>query len=207
MNVLTFLFGAFLGLILTIGLLYYLYQKINIINHVKFGKISLPAFLLCAFLLFSYFKNWIPPVPLSMKYGAVYHHVKKHGDKYQLKFEKPRWYHWFKKSDRKYHYAVGDTVFCFVSIFAPTQLTKDCYHHWQQYFPKPGKWLPTDALGYKITGGRDGGYRGYTFKRNVSPGDWRVEVKTQDDAILGRIKFSIIAANAEHNRELKTIYQ
>ncbi len=207
MNVFTFLIGAVLGLVLTCSLLYLLHQKIHAMSKRYLLKVSLPVCSLFLFLIFSYFQNWIPPVPLSMKYGGVYHQVKKYGSDYRLKFEKPRWYQWFKKFDKEYHYAEGDTVFCFASIFAPTKLTKSCYHQWQQYFPKQHKWLPTDALGYKITGGRDGGYRGYTFKRNISPGDWRVDVKTEDGAIVGRIKFHIIATEAEPNREFKTVYK
>lgn len=111
-----------------------------------------------------------------------------------------------KKSDKTFHYVEGDTVFCFASIFAPTKLTKKCFHQWQKYFPQKKKWITTDNLGYKITGGRDGGYRGYTYKRYISPGEWRVDVKIEDGAILGRINFEIIEAEKK-DRHFKTIYQ
>ena len=206
MNVFTFFLGAFSGLFIAVGCLFILYKKVDSITRNKFIKIMLPAVILFFFLIFSYFKNWIPPVPLSLKYGAIYHHVKKQDSKYQLKFEKPRWYQFTKKSDKTYHYVKGDTVFCFASIFAPTKLTKGCYHQWQKYFPNRREWITTDSLGYKITGGRDGGYRGYTYKKNVSPGDWRIDVKIEDGATLGRINFKIIRTK-NTNREFKTIYQ
>ena len=206
MNVYTFFIGAFLGLIIALGCLYILYRKIDSVTRNKFIKISLPAVILFFFLIFSYYKNWIPPVPLSLKYGAIYHHVEKQGAEYQLKFEKPRWYQFLKKSDKTYQYAKGDTVFCFASIFAPTKLTKKCYHQWQKYFPNRGEWITTDSLGYKITGGRDGGYRGYTYKRNVSPGDWRIDVKIDEGATLGRINFEIIEIE-NTSRKFKTVYK
>jgi hypothetical protein len=53
-------------------------------------------------------------------------------------------------------------------------------------------WLTTDKHGYVLTGGRDGGYRGYTYKKNISPGEWRINVITDNELILGRIRFSII---------------
>jgi hypothetical protein len=52
--------------------------------------------------------------------------------------------------------------------------------------------MTTDRLDYKIQGGRDGGYRGYTMKRNVQPGKWRVDVETNEGMILGRIPFNLV---------------
>ena len=85
-------------------------------------------------------------------------------------------------------------------------MNRQINHQWQKYFPNRREWITTDSLGYKITGGRDGGYRGYTYKKNVSPGDWRIDVKIEDGATLGRINFKIIRTK-NTNREFKTIYQ
>lgn len=48
--------------------------------------------------------------------------------------------------------------------------------------------VTTDKLDYEVTGGRGGGYRGYTYKLNVS-GKWRVDEETEEGLLLGRIKF------------------
>ena len=48
-------------------------------------------------------------------------------------------------------------------------------------------------VAYRLTGGRDGGYRGYTFKKNVQSGDWRINIKTEDGLLLGRVDFTIFA--------------
>ncbi|MEJ2637787.1 MAG: DUF2914 domain-containing protein, partial [Calditrichia bacterium] len=69
-------------------------------------------------------------------------------------------------------------------------------HFWQHYDSRKQKWETTDRLGYAVTGGRKEGYRGFTFKRNVTPGKWRVEVKTENHQILGRIGFSVIEAGS-----------
>jgi len=45
-----------------------------------------------------------------------------------------------------------------------------------------------------VVGGRDNGYRGYTFKRHVQPGRWRVEVRTETGRLLGRIPFELVPA-------------
>ena len=45
--------------------------------------------------------------------------------------------------------------------------------------------MQTDKLGFKITGGREGGYRGYTYKRHMQPGEWKIDVKTKEGLVLG----------------------
>ncbi|OPX31632.1 hypothetical protein B1H10_08545 [candidate division KSB1 bacterium 4484_188] len=61
-------------------------------------------------------------------------------------------------------------------------------------------------MGYQISGGRKGGYRGYTYKTHVTPGKWRVEIVTEDERILGRIGFEI-KETVRTNRTFKTIYR
>ncbi|NIT99649.1 MAG: DUF2914 domain-containing protein, partial [Nitrosopumilaceae archaeon] len=94
---------------------------------------------------------------------------------FKLKFQKPKWYQLWKDSDDSFNYSEGDTVFCYTAVFAPTLLQKNVYHVWRKYFSERDEWLTTDRLGFEITGGRKMGYRGYTYKRNVSPGKWRVD--------------------------------
>ena len=204
MNVFTFLLGAILGLGLAIGLLFLIYKKMESLSQNDFIKRTLPALFLFVLLIFFYFKNWIPPVPLSLKSGSIYHFIEKKNDKYVVMFEKPDLYNFWKKSDKNFNYMEGDTAFCYTSIFAPTKLTKKCFHHWQKYFPERKEWVTTDRLGYEISGGRDGGYRGYTYKRNVTPGKWRIDVETEEEMLLGRIGFEVRLAEKKE-REYKTI--
>ena len=114
--------------------------------------------------------------------------------------------HFWKNSDENFSYLENDTVFCYTSIFAPTKLTKKCIHHWQKYFPDKKEWITTDRLGYEISGGRYGGYRGYTYKQNVTPGKWRVDVETEEKMLLGRIGFKVKPAE-KTERKYKTIYR
>jgi len=55
-------------------------------------------------------------------------------------------------------------------------------HIWSYYHPAHG-WRATDSVTFPITGGRDGGYRGYSMKRQIYPGEWRVEVVTYNGRI------------------------
>ena len=57
---------------------------------------------------------------------------------------------------------------------------------------KQDQWTTTDKIGYDIIGGRDGGWRGFTHKKNVGPGRWRIDVMTEDEKIIGRIPMNIV---------------
>ena len=53
-------------------------------------------------------------------------------------------------------------------------------------------WEKRDRIGYKVEGGRTSGYRGYSFKRNVEGGSWRVDVETDGGLVIGRTYFDIV---------------
>ena len=146
-------------------------------------------------LLCFYGLNLIPPVPLAMKSSGIYHHVSRNQqtDTYTLKYQKPAWYKFFTSDDQKFYYQPSDTVFCFTSVFAPARLNKKIAHKWQYYSEERKEWLVTDRNVYELNGGRDGGYRGYTYKKNMQPGEWRIDIITEDDLILGRLKLRVIA--------------
>ncbi len=192
MNVYIFILSGLVSVAFITGILYFLYRKSATIARSQFKKLTIIISAIFVLLNVFYYLNWIPPVPLSLKHGGIYHHVSRSGNAYKLVQEKGRWYEIFKSYDDEFHYSKNDTVFCFVAVFAPTRLDKKIYHHWQHYNNNREEWQTTDRLDYRIVGGRDGGYRGYTYKKNIQLGDWRVEVKTEEDQLLGRINFEII---------------
>jgi hypothetical protein len=162
----------------------------------------LPGFLVLAVLVGFYFLNWIPPVPLSMKFGGMYHQITKAGEVYELTFEKPPWYRVWRRSDDVFQGL--DPAYCFTAVFAPVDLQTQIYHHWQ-YRPFTGGrgFATTDRIRLAILGGREGGYRSYTAKRRLSPGKWRVDVETADGRIIGRVAFRV--EEAQGPREFETI--
>ena len=206
MNTFIFLLSGLTSLLFTGALVYALYRASRDPDDQKFKTVHSTVIGLFLFLNLLYFINWIPPVPLSLKEGGIYHHIHKNAGQYEMRFEKGNWYQFWKKSDDTFHYTPGDTVFCFASVFAPTKLNKKIIHHWQIYNEKQQKWLTTDRRSYRIVGGRAGGYRGYTYKHNLIPGEWRVDVETNDHSLLGRINFKIckIKANTANHIILKT---
>ncbi len=152
---------------------------------------------LFGFVVLFYVNHWIPPVPLALQEGGIYHDVKRQGDAYVMRYQSPPWYRPWQTDDDPFHYTRADTVYCFTSVFAPTALQTDIYHHWQYYDSKQEAWVDTDRIGYKLIGGRQGGFRGFTFKNNVRLGTWRVTVETADGRPIGRVQFEVVSGNSE----------
>jgi hypothetical protein len=140
-----------------------------------------------------YFTNVIPPIPLSMKEMGIYHNVTKRAEGgYVLSYEKGPWYAVWHHSDSTYHYAQGDRVYCYASVFAPTRFKTNVTHHWEHYNEASGSWTTHERITFPIDGGRADGYRGYSFVESVRDGAWRCSVETKRGQVIGRATFSVI---------------
>lgn len=202
MNAAMFLLGAVLSLLLALRLVELIDRGTPGQSRWEAVKRSLPAGVAIAVLVAFYFLNWIPPVPLSLKFGGVYHHVAKSPDGFHLTFEEGPWYRPLKRSDDPFH---GEgPIYCLTAVFAPVDLKTTIYHRWQyrsrSRSSRATGFSTTDTIPIQISGGREEGYRGYTVKQRVVPGDWRVDVETEDGRIIGRIAFRVEAGEAEGNQ-------
>ena len=188
MNVAIFLVGAGLSVAVTFRVVHLIYRNNPDRSKREAIGVTAPAFALIGLLVGFYFLNWIPPVPLALKFGGIYHEVRKAGDQFELTFEK-QWYQVWKRSDDAF--PANEPIYCFTAVFAPVTLNTTVYHHW--YF-RPNSSKPfthADKIPLKISGGREGGYRAYTFKQRLDPGDWRVDVEAEDGRIIGRVSVEV----------------
>ena len=149
-----------------------------------------------ASLLLLLWLNLVPPVPLALAKGGIYHEVARVEDGYRLTFERRAWWWPWNRYDAVFRLREGDAVHCFTAVFAPTGLGLEVWHRWQQWDEARG-WVDRDRIRYTMTGGRDGGFRGWTRKRNVGPGDWRVLVETPDGREIGRVGFRVVEGRGE----------
>jgi hypothetical protein len=188
MNAAIFLVGAALSAVVTFRVVQLIYRDNPDRSKREAVGVTVPALALIGLLVGFYFLNWIPPVPLSLKSGGIYHEVKKSGDRFELSFER-QWYQVWKRSDNTF--PANEPIYCFTAVFAPVDLNTTIYHHW--YFrPHSNKpFIHADRIPIKINGGREGGYRAYTFKQRLDPGDWRVDVETEDGRIIGRVSVRV----------------
>ncbi len=145
------------------------------------------------FLLFNllYFTNAIPPLPLSLKQADVYHRIERTADGYEVLFEPRHWYTSLLARGSVFHTNGREPVYVWSSVFAPTGLSTTIVHEWQQYDSQANEWVTTNTIPFRIMGGREGGFRGYTSKSGIEPGRWRVVVKTSYGAIIGRVLFTV----------------
>lgn len=191
MNVATFLVACALAAGLVFLLSEFL-RKRNVFRTKREVAVSRAVIAgLAGLFVVAYVANWIPPVPLALRESGIYHGVRRENGGYDLRREVQPWWAFWRNDDSTFSRAPGDAVYCFTSVFAPTRLENRIVHVWQ-YRDADGDWQTADRIGYEIVGGRDQGYRGYTLKRTVSPGDWRVSVETESGRILSRIAFEVI---------------
>ena len=203
MTTLVFLTGAVLSGLVMLRVVELIYRGNAAFSRKDLAMTTAPPLVVIGVLVGFYFLNWIPPVPLSMKFGGIYHEVKKAGDRFELSFAR-EWYQVWKRSDTTF--PAGEPIYCFTAVFAPVDLNTTVYHHWY-YRPnaKTGRpFLSADRIPIKISGGREGGYRASTFKQRLDPGDWRVDVETEDGRVLGRVSV-LVQERAEGQPTLKTI--
>jgi hypothetical protein len=188
MNVAVFLAGAGLSAGVTLRVVQLIYRGNKDRSKSEAIGVTVPAFALIGLLVGFYFLNWIPPVPLSLKYGGIYHEVKKTGDRFELSFEK-KWYQVWKRSDSLF--PADEPIYCFTAVFAPIDLDTTVYHHWYFRTNSTRPFTHADKIPLKVSGGREGGYRAYSVKQRLDPGDWRVDVETEDGRIIGRVSVEV----------------
>lgn len=202
MNTFVFLVSGGISLASTLFLVTFIYGKSpSTRRELHKGKlIGLIVAIYCMINVFYYF-NLIPPVPLAMEKGLIAQDISKANGHYFVTYQKGGF---FKDFEEKTIYKPGDSLFVFTSIFAPADLKKEIVHSWQFKNPNTEEWEVTDNIKFEITGGRDGGYRGYSYKTNLFSGNWKVDVNTDDGKVLGRINFEVIVDSTGIPPNLKT---
>lgn len=181
-----------------VGLIYQYFTKLKI-DFVLIKKYWLTPALSLALLFFGLrLLKVIPPVPLSLEAAGIYHKVEKQYPVYKLYHEK-KWWRFWHSSDEYFVAEQGDRPYFFTSIFAPKGFRDKIYVRWLKYIE--GQWQTSDRIPLNITGGRDKGFRGYTYKENYTPGLWRVSVETSGGVEIGRLNFEIVMAT-DHSKEM-----
>jgi hypothetical protein len=174
-------------------------QKQSIRKHVVY-----PFAAVAALFTILYFTKVIPPVPLSLSEIGIYHEVRREGERFSLASARPRWKFW-QRGDQDFLARPGDAIYCWISVFSPTNFRERLEVHWRFY--EPDGWGEPEKILLPITGGRDAGWRGFTVKAKHKPGRWRVEVVTSDGRELGRINLTVTADMSVLPREMRIIWR
>ncbi len=142
----------------------------------------------CALVLL-YLCNAIPPVPLVKKNLAICRNLTHEDGAYRAEMQILPFYQSWRRSEPVVRQRNGEKVYCFTSVFLPTGIHCTLYHNWLYRDTRKQEWVQASRIGFPISGGRKDGFRGYTFKRNLSPGRWEVRVETETGRMLGTVRF------------------
>ncbi|MDO9224879.1 MAG: DUF2914 domain-containing protein [Pseudomonadota bacterium] len=164
------------------------------------GRIK-PVWAVAGGLLLAYALDVIPPVPLVIRDIAVGHDLAKRDGLYHLGQEKTPWWVFWRKVSKEIHLKPGERLYCVSAIFAPGGLDTRLYHHWQHYDTERG-WETRPRIGFALVGGREGGYRGYTWKQNLAPGEWKITVETEYGRTVAVHRFELSADPPESDMKL-----
>ena len=137
-----------------------------------------PAWGLAVMLLLAWNLDMIAPVPLVKQDLAVGHDLTQADSRLTLKVEQaPFWQVW-RDQAAIVHVAEGEKLYGVSAVFAPLGVTAPLEHRWE--VRDPGGWRLVYRNKFQSTGGRERGFRGYSWVLNPQPGAWRFIVATQD---------------------------
>lgn len=160
-------------------------------EHLRMSTLFIPAIGVLVFYFVAFFMKWVPPLPLALKTIGIYHNIEKQNGEFILTAERPWWRFWH-KGDQLFYAKPGDKVYVFAAVYAPAKFADEIKIRWL-YKDKRG-WNTSDLIPMRISGGRGEGYRGYAFKSNHQPGEWRVQIETIEGLEIGRIGLEIVQA-------------
>lgn len=204
-NTAVFVISGIVSLSVTLFLIFYIYRfGTSLKNETSKKKLLFVVFSVYITISLFYFFRLIPPVPLALDQGLVAYNIEKEKGKYIVSYEANKWYIFWRDYRSNYNYSSGEKVYIFTSIFAPTDLNKKVYHLWKRYNVATENWETTDKISFTVIGGRAQGYRGYSYKSNVVNGDWKVEVITDEELVIGIVKFIISSKNTAEKRNIVT---
>jgi hypothetical protein len=140
----------------------------------------------------SYATGLVPPIPLALVDAGIYHSLTRVPEGYlvQKETDSP----WWNILPPTVHAVPGQAIYAYSAVGAPIQFSSTVVHRWERKSSKG--WVTESRIAFPISGGRDGGYRGYSVKSNTVPGAWRVSVETAGGQVIGRIRFDIESADS-----------
>ena len=59
------------------------------------------------------------------------------------------------------------------------------------------EWITDNIINLPVKGGRDGGFRTYSRRSNIKEGKWRVNIKTENNKLIGRLRFEIVSSSTQ----------
>jgi hypothetical protein len=145
----------------------------------------------------AYFTNVIPPIPLTLSEKGVYQKLARTSKGYELTGEArpPLWRELLMVP--VVHHVSGTSLYVYSAVFAPGSFSTNIVHRWERYDEVKQTWVRQSMVAFPLSGGREGGYRGYSEITTARNGLWRVSIETQEGQVIGRVKFTVEEVSTE----------
>lgn len=138
-----------------------------------------------------YFLKVFPPLPLVLTDAGAYHDVRRVGGDYHVRAEdEPAAWRALFGTNPILHIQPQARLYVYSAVFAPRRLGARIFHEWQ-LADVQGAWRTQQRIPVAISGGRENGYRFYTLKTAPQPGQWRVNILSDDGRTIGRVRFAV----------------
>lgn len=142
------------------------------------GRI-LPAWGVAALLLLAWRLDMIAPVPLVKREVAVGQQFVQRGGDYVLQVEVAPFWQFWRRDAAAVRVPAGGRLYAVSAVFAPLGVSAALEHRWEIRAPGGG-WRGVARIRFVASGGREKGFRGYSYVNDPEPGEWRLIVATQD---------------------------
>lgn len=167
----------------------------------RHGRI-LPVWLLAGAVLGAAQFGMIAPVPLVLKQLAIGHDFAVTGGHYTLSVPPASpWQPWRMQDDTLY-VPPGEKLYGVSAVYAPTGVQSSLEHRWE--LRDGSGWRIVARSRFAATGGREGGFRGYSWVNDPSAGRWRFVVATQDGRTIAQQGFHVVREPSTGPREIRT---
>jgi hypothetical protein len=127
----------------------------------------------------------IAPVPLVKQDLAIGHAFLQEGNRYLLQVETAAPWQFWRDQAPMVRLLEGEKLYGVSAVFAPLGVAAALQHRWEVH--EPGGWRVVYRNRFESIGGRERGFRGYSWVLNPQPGDWRLVVATQDGRTIGTL--------------------
>ena len=186
-----FLYSTGLAVVAFLALLFLLYQ-LNRNELIRSFRTVLPGIAGITFVVSAaYFTGMVPPIPLTMPESQIAHSLERRDGNYVLETEPGlQWYEFYKTPT--VHIQPGEPLYAYAAVAAPIRFSATVVHRWERFDLPTKKWISVSSISFPVTGGRSGGYRGYSTYTPKTPGKWRVSVSTPNGQVIGRIPFTLV---------------
>lgn len=155
-------------------------------------RFALPGVAVTLLLVHAaYFTGVLPPIPLTMPESGIYHSLVRERGNYVVLAEAPvPWYRMYE--GRVVHARPGAVLYAYAATAAPTKFSADVVHKWERFDQTTKQWVTESRIMFSMSGGRPGGFRGYSEYAPKMAGSWRVSVETPNGQVIGRIPFTLV---------------